>query len=254
MFRKSLAVVRTVVVAVAMAALALFSVARGPANGLLKLTGCIALVMVALAFTRLPFDAHRWLGTAAGTCANASVHQIVVLGGSGMPSGPELLRLHHAAELARQYPSARVFVLHPPDSATVRMMVDELALRGVDLARTRVVLEGTNTREQALALARRSQLAGAGGITVVTAPENMYRSVRALRKAGLERACGAPAWDHPMFIGLGYGHRAIGGRTYVPDVSGSLDLRYNFWNNLKLEVTCLREWVAIAYYRANGWI
>jgi hypothetical protein len=57
-----------------------------------------------------------------------------------------------------------------------------------------------------------------------------------------------------MFVDLRYGHQAIGGKAYVPDVSGSQDLRYDLWNRLKLQLTCLREYLAIAYYRLNGWI
>jgi hypothetical protein len=57
-----------------------------------------------------------------------------------------------------------------------------------------------------------------------------------------------------MFIDLGYGHRRIGGKAWVPDVSQEAGLRYTFWNYLKLEITCLREYVAIAYYWLNDWI
>jgi hypothetical protein len=53
---------------------------------------------------------------------------------------------------------------------------------------------------------------------------------------------------------FGYAHKAIGGKPYVPDVSRAPGFRYTFWNYLKLEVTCLREYVAIAYYRLNGWL
>jgi len=215
--------------------------------------GVLALVLVALAFTRVPFDAHRALGTAAGECAEAP-EAIVVLGGSGMPSGPELLRLHHAAAVAHATPNALVLVVHPLDTAVMRMMVDELQLRGVRPGRIRQVFEGTNTREQGLAVASEHPELLSMRIIVVTAPENMYRSVRTFRKAGFGSVCGAPAWENPMFIDLGYGHRRIGGKAWVPDVSDEPGLRYTFWNYLKLEVTCLREYVAIAYYWVNDWI
>ena len=91
-------------------------------------------------------------------------------------------------------------------------------------------------------------------MAIVTAPENMYRTLLSFRKLGFAKVSGAPAFDQAMFIDFGYGHRRIGGKAWVPDVSGSLDLRYNFWNYLKLEVTCLREYVAIGYYWLNGWI
>ena len=35
----------------------------------------------------------------------------------------------------------------------------------------------------------------------------------------------------------------------MPEVGNNLNIRYNFWNYLKLEITCLREFSAIAYYK-----
>jgi hypothetical protein len=225
----------------------------GAIRSLLPWMGAFMLLLVAMAFTRLPFDAQRSLGTAAGECTDPP-EAIVVLGGSGMPSGAELLRLHHAATLAIAFPRVPVHVIHPKDTLVMRLMIGELVLRGVDRHRIKALLEGTNTREQALVLlARRPELKTLR-FALVTAPENMYRSVRAFRKAGATAVCGAPAWEHAMFIDLGYGHRRIGGKAWVPDVGQQAALRYTFWNYLKLEITCLREYLAIAYYWVNDWI
>lgn len=210
-----------------------------------------ALLLIVLACTRVPFDVHRWLGLGAGACRYAP-EAIVVLGGSGMPSGPELLRLHHAATLAVDVPSVAVFILHPDTGGTMRQMIAELVLRGVDVERIVPLPMGENTREQALVFARYWKV-GKGSVALVTAPENMYRSVHAFRKAGV-KVCGAPAFDHAMHHSFAYRHKSIGGKAWAPDVSGSTGLRYTFWNYLKLEITCLRELLAIAYYRLNGWI
>jgi uncharacterized SAM-binding protein YcdF (DUF218 family) len=219
----------------------------------IRALGILMLLMIVLAFTRIPFDAHRWLGTAGGLCA-AGVGTIVVLGGSGMPSGPELLRLHYAAEFAALQPAAQVLVVHPQDGSVMDAMVAELLLRGVDESRISRILEGTNTREQVLRIAAaRPEIRGMP-VAVVTAPANMYRSLLAFRRAGFTDVCGVPAFDHALFVDLRYGHQAIGGKAYVPDVSGSQGLRYDLWNRLKLQITCLRECLAIAYYRLNGWI
>ncbi|HMC96689.1 MAG TPA: YdcF family protein [Flavobacteriales bacterium] len=218
----------------------------------IRTLGVLALVMIVLAFTRVPFDAHRWLGLAEGTCLGAP-NAIVVLGGSGMPSGPELLRLEHAAHLAIQWPHAQVVVVHPGDPGVIQLMMDELVLRGVDTGRIIAVNEGDNTRAQAMACQSRISW-GEASVVIVTAPENTYRSVRVFRKAGFPQVCGSPAWDHAMFHDFAYDHARIGGKTWMPDVSEDPALRYTFWNYLKLEITCLREAVAIAYYRANGWI
>lgn len=223
-------------------------VVKGVAQGL----SVVTVVMLVLAYTRVPFDVHRWLGHAAGG-GDTPPEVIVVLGGSGMPSGPELLRLHHAAYLAAKYPQASVVVIHPDSASTMQQMVSELVLRQVQANRIRTISRGENTREQALIIAQ-YQTHHQGQVVVVTAPENMYRTVRAFRKAGVENVYGEPAWDHAMQHPFVYHHAAIGGKAWTPDVSEQINLRYTFWNYLKLEITCLREFVAIAYYQLNGWI
>ena len=215
--------------------------------------GLLSLAMIVLAFTRIPFDVHRWLGTGPTRCG-ADVEAIMVLGGSGMPSGPELLRLHRAAEMADELPLAAVFVVHPGDPSQIRLMEQELLLRGVDRGRITLINEGDNTREQALACLQRCSPAKPV-ITLVTAPENVYRTVLTFQRVGFDRGvCGDAAWDHAMDHAFHYRHQRIGGKAWVPDVSEAPGLRYTFWNYLKLEITCLREFVAIAYYWANGWL
>lgn len=215
--------------------------------------GILFLFLCLLACTRVPYDLHRWLATAGGEC-DTFPERIIVLGGSGMPSGPELLRLTYAADLALRDSTAPVLVVHPKDTTTLRLMVEELLLRGVQVSRITTVMNGTNTREQALYVA--DLLSGSMNerIAIVTAPENMYRTLRVFRKVGFKKVCGVPAFDNPMFIDLRYGHRRIGGKKWSPDVSDANGLRYNFWNYLKLEITCLREYAAIAYYWLNDWV
>ncbi|HRH68954.1 MAG TPA: ElyC/SanA/YdcF family protein [Flavobacteriales bacterium] len=214
--------------------------------------GVMAALMIVLAFTRIPFDLHRWLGMAGVECTGG---HIVVLGGSGMPSGPELLRLHHAALLAHEDTSRRITVIHPGTPDVLAEMVDELVVRGVALSRITVLNEGENTREQAMVFWRRDPPPHAP-VILVTAPENMFRSVKTfqLLSRGPGQVCGASAWDHAMDHDFAYRHKAIGGKPWVPDVSDDPSLRYTFWNYLKLEITCLREFAAIAYYTLNGWI
>lgn len=223
-----------------------------PLRGAVVLSGALFALLLALACTRVPYDAHRWLGMAGGECSGA-VEAIVVLGGSGMPSGPELLRLHKAAMLAHAWPAAQVVIVHPGDPNVLGAMAEELLLRGVEERRIGQLNAGENTREQALLVAQRWRTAP-GRMAVVTAPENMRRSVMAFRKAGVNMACPAAAWDHAMDHGFLYAHERLGGKAWLPDMSGRTGLRYTFWNYLKLEVACAREGVALAYYRLNGWI
>lgn len=225
---------------------------KGWLRRLLFLTGgCAALLLIG-ACTRTPYDLHRWLGRGAGECA-CRPDAMVILGGSGMPSGPELLRLHRAAAMANQAGTSLLYVIHPDTGSTMEQMVDELVLRGVARHRIIPIPFGENTREQALVFVKVKSVRY-NCLALVTAPENMYRSLRTFQRAGVGAVCGAPAWEHAMDHDFDYGHKAIGGKSWAPDVSGSTGLRYTFWNYLKLEITCLRELTALAYYRVNGWI
>ncbi|MCC6840317.1 MAG: YdcF family protein [Flavobacteriales bacterium] len=219
----------------------------------LMLSGGVALLLTVLAFTRIPFDAHRWLGTAGGL-AGPQVEAILVLSGSGMPSGPELMRCQEAAKRAAQAPAAGLLLALPYDTALARAMVQELGLRGVAPERITLVMHGRNTREQALDVATTRPAWKARSIAVVTAPEHMYRSLCTFRKLGFARVAGAPAFEHALFSNLAFNHTGAGGKAFTPDISASTDLRYNFWNYLKLEITCLREYAALLYYQLNGWI
>lgn len=215
--------------------------------------GMVGLSMVLLSFTSLPFRAHRWLGVAGGL-AKPEVEAIVVLSGSGMPSGPELMRCHEAALRAKLAPEAMVILLLPLDTTLERAMKEELVTKGVALGRIQSLLHGRNTREQAMDLASSLPAWKGKPIALVTAPENMYRSLLTFRKLGFTDVNGAPTFDHALFSSLAYSHREIGGKAYLPDLADQGNLRYNFWNYLKLEITCLREYAALAYYKLNGWI
>jgi len=231
----------------------LLGVVRRSLVSALPWVGGTALLLVALSFTSLPYHMHRWLGLAGGI-TTGPVNTIIVLGGSGMPSGPELLRLHYAAEVAKDNPFARVLIVHPLDTTVAELMAEELLIRGVAAARISMALQGTNTREQALLLTEQDPTMKPEQVALVTAPENMYRSLAVFRKLGYTNVSGVPAFDNPMFIDLSYRHKKIGGKAYVPDLGNNLALRYNFWNYLKLEITCLREFVAYSYYKLNGWV
>lgn len=214
--------------------------------------GSIALLMILLAFTSLPFHAHRWLGTHGGL-VDGRVDRIIVLSGSGMPSGPELMRCHQAAVQATLSPLAEVVLALPKDTTLARAMMEELELRGISRNRVTLLMHGRNTREQAMDAAS-SLPDPARSTALVTSPAHSYRALRAFRKVGFTHISGAPAFDSPLFTDLGYAHLNVGGKPYVPDISRSTDLRYNIWNRMQLEISCMREYVALFYYKVNGWI
>lgn len=220
---------------------------------LLLMMGAVSLLMIGLAFTPIPFHAHRWLGTHGGL-VEGPVGRIILLSGSGMPSGPELMRCHQAALQAARSPSAQVVLALPRDTALARAMIAELALRGVASDRIILLMHGRNTREQALDAAHALKGTLERNTALITSPTHAYRALRTFRKVGFTRINGAPAFNTPLYTSLEYAHRRVGGKPYVPDVSGSTELRYDFWNRMELQIACLRELAALCYYRMNSWI
>lgn len=215
--------------------------------------GIFFFLMLLVSFTRLPYDVHRWLG-AHNSGYKFYPDEIIFLGGSGMPSESNLLRLYYTAALAVHYPQAKVMIVHPVDEDVIAAMRQELILRGIDSSRIEIEKEGTNTHDQAMQVARHFPRLLARHVLLVTSPEGMLRTVGAFRKAGFESIGGQCAFETPMYVDLSYDFKKSVGKLYVPDVSGNMALRYNFWNYLKLEITCLREFAALGYYWINGWI
>lgn len=215
--------------------------------------GICFLLLLVLSFTRIPFDVHRWLGD-SGSELTFEPSAIIMLGGSGMPSEANLIRLSYTKDLAKIYPQARVLICHPEDSSVANRMRDFLVAFATEPSRIYFNSHGNNTREQVLDIIENYPGIVNEKIVVVTSPENMLRTVKCFRKAGFVKVGGVPAYENAMFVNLSYSHKKTGGKFYIPDVSENVAVRYNFWNYLKLEITCLREMVAICYYKLNGWI
>ncbi|MFI5149710.1 MAG: YdcF family protein [Bacteroidia bacterium] len=215
--------------------------------------GAFLFILLILSFTRVPYDVSAWLAKKSSRY-NFKPDAIVFLGGSGMPSEANLIRLYYTAALSEKYPKAEVWIVHPKDTSVIMDMKEELLLHKVDSSHIHIEKLGTNTREQALCLARDAHQLLFRKVVIVTSPENMLRTVKTFRKAGFRNVGGEPAFENAMYADLGFDYRKLGGKKYVPDVSSNLGLRYNFWNYLKLEINCLREFTAIAYYELNGWM
>lgn len=218
----------------------------------LLISGMLFFVMIFLAFTRIPFDIHRWLGEHHSEWS-FKPETIIMLGGSGMPSESNLIRLYYTSVLAKKFNQTDIIIAHPKVTAVADSMKAYLFHDGIEKFRITGMLKGTNTREQAQQLLSSFPLIENKNCVIVTSPENMCRSVATFRKCGFKNIGGAAAFENAMFIDLGYDFGKAGGKKYVPDISSNISLRYNFWNYLKLEITCLREFFAIAYYKLNGW-
>ena len=209
--------------------------------------------MSVIAFTRIPYDIHHWLGD-KGTKFRFYPNSIVMLGGSGMPSESNLIRLYYTAELTKFYKYSDIILAHPKDSSVAKSMRRYLINAGIDSTRISMMLKGTNTREQAMELKNFRPGFENTGVAIVTSPENMYRTMRVFRKLEYTKLGGISSYENAMHISLKYSHKKLGGKKFAPDVSQNMGLRYNYWNYLKLEITCMREFAALVYYKLNGWI
>jgi uncharacterized SAM-binding protein YcdF (DUF218 family) len=215
--------------------------------------GFWALLLSILAFTSFPYHFRYWLATHKSN--NELVPQyILMLGGGGMPSEENLMRLYETAELGHLFPHSRIIIAHPLDTFVHTKMTAELINKGIAPYRINFEHYGSNTRSQVLGISDTFPETIHANIVLVTSPEQMLRSVLAFRKAGFTNVSGCPTLQHDMKTGLLYKSKLLGGKQFVPDVGENLALRYNFWNYLIMEIQCLRELCALFYYWLNGWI
>ena len=228
-----------------------------PAKKILKyilfISGIFFLLLSALAFTRIPFDVQLWLGTSESKYSFTPDY-IVMMGAGGMPEGENLIRLFYTLQAARTYPEAKIILAQSIDTAVSNYMKVELAYHHIDSTRIFVENSGTNTRGQALAVADDFKDALKKNVVIVSSPLHMRRAVKVFRKIGFKNVGGEPCFAQSVFPDLTYNHNKIGGKRYLPDVSSSMKIRYNFWNYLGIEIGCIREFCAMIYYKMNGWI
>jgi hypothetical protein len=80
----------------------------------------------------------------------------------------------------------------------------------------------------------------------------MYRAVRVFRKAGFVNVGGMPSFEKSIEEEILLKKHK---NQKITDIeSQQLNLRYNVWNYMKYEITVLREYTALAYYKFRGWI
>jgi uncharacterized SAM-binding protein YcdF (DUF218 family) len=246
--------------------------------------GTACLILIILCFTSAPFWTLYGLAT-----KNGGVHRppeyIVVLGGGGMPSESAFMRTWYAAKVANRFTRSKVIIALPGDTSdsqsSVNLMRDELILRGVE--RSRIMLEplGTNTRAEAINIYKRISNPEKSGqatdqrtpnaefltskivnrysifnsILIVTAPEHINRAVLTFKKAGFKRVDGLPAFENTLESDLTFNDRSLGGRRWlIPGIGGNINLRYQFWTQMRYEVLIIREMFATGYYKLKGWI
>ena len=218
--------------------------------------GIILLLINILALTPLPFYMHRSLGEDA-SWENDSTTQftpdhIIMFGGAGMPSESNLIRLYYTAEIAGKLHKP-IILVHPEDSVCQAEMTKYLVNTGISSDSIMYMTGGSNTRSQSLSLVDSFPDIISANCLIITAPEHLSRTLKCLRKCGLQNIRGIGAFENTVDFDLSLDKQALKGNKYIPDVE-STNLRYTFWNYLKLEIICIREYLATAYYWLKDWI
>jgi len=215
-------------------------------------SGCIFFILLLLAFTSAPFYMYYHLGTDPNRMEESfAPEHIVMLGGAGMPSQGNLIRLFYTAGFAQS--EAEVIILHPEDSLCQQAMTQELISKGVHPDKITFVTEGSNTHSQVLQLKHERPELLQQDLLVITSPEYVRRSVKCFRKLGFTSVHGKGAFEATVDFDLSLKGKRMEGNEYIPLVE-STNLRYTFWNYLKLEIDCFREYTALVYYKFKGWI
>jgi uncharacterized SAM-binding protein YcdF (DUF218 family) len=214
--------------------------------------GCLFFILLILAFTPAPFYMYHHLGTSPNRMAASFYPEhIVMLGGAGMPSQSNLIRLYYTAGFAQS--GAEVIILHPQDSLCQWTMAQELIAKGIDPDKITFVAEGSNTHSQILQLKHKRPELLHQDLLVITSPEYLTRTVKCFNKLGFTSVYGQGAFEATVDFDLSLKGKKIEGNERVPIIENT-NLRYTFWNYLKLEIDCFREYVALGYYKFKGWI
>ena len=225
--------------------------------------GCLFLILFIFCLTSAPF--WTWYNMST---KHAGIHRppefIVVLGGGGMPSESGLMRTWYAARLGNHFFRSKIIIALPGDTvdslSSVYKMKEELILRGISGKRISFESLGTNTRAQALNIASSRitryalRVTRDASLLIVTSPEHLYRAVRTFRKAGFLLVDGCPAFETAIESELSFDDRLLGGKKWLPAIGKNITVRYQFWTQLHYEQLVMREWLAIVYYKLNGWI
>ena len=233
--------------------LLIFSILKKLTKWIIGIFGFLFIIALILSFTDIPYFAYHSLGT-SNSKIKSKPDVIIVLGGSGMPSPDGLIRTYFAAEAAQKYPDTKIIIALPYNENDsfyqLNLMAKELIIRGIDSTRISFEPLGFNTRSQALNIAEKfNNKIKKSSFIIVTSPEHMYRAINTFKKVGLKIVGGIPTFETPP------DSEKIKDKSLKKDLRiKNLALRYNMWSYLNYEISVLREYFAISYYKIKGWI
>ncbi len=214
--------------------------------GIWRLLVALAVVVFAVqiwvGFKAVPAKPRLWL-TGHDLQDDVAPSYVIVLGGGGIPSESGLMRTYYGARFAKQDPLPIFVVALPtdgdPEKSSVGRMRDELVMRGVPREAILMEYKGLNTHYQAVECRKLLGEDALGKpVAIVTSPPHVRRAVMTFRMEGFSRA---------------YGYRADNFSAEA-DFGDLTNWRYGFWGNLEALVRYTREFVAVGYYKARGWM
>lgn len=218
--------------------------------------GSLALIMLILSFTSLPYHVYHWLGTHNAEL-DTPPDYIVVMGAGGMPGPGGLMRSHFAAEAALIFEDAKIIIALPTDTthfygSDAYRMFRQMMLMDLDSSRFLFETNGTNTYTQAVEIRRILSKTPDRSLLIVSSPEHIRRCLLTFRKCGFEHVGGLPTFEAAFSIDLLLTEEER--EKSVQPVDRRVDFRYNMWNYLHLQIMVLREFTALGYYSLKGYI
>lgn len=225
-------------------------------KGIVMFLGMISLFFIILSFTDQPYMMYHWLGT-HNSKINSKPDYIVIMGAGGMPGPEGLIRCYYAGKAAKKYPNSKLIIALPSDKdaffqSDLYRMFNEIKNSGVDSTRFLFEKIGTNTHEQSREIYGLLKDEKNKNLLIVTSPEHMHRCILTFQKSGFESVCGLPTFENSFNEELLFSKEERSEK--IKDLHRNLNIRYNMWTYLKYEITILREFIAIGWYKFKGYI
>ncbi len=220
------------------------------------IAGFFFMIQVGFAVFGVPHAVVNWLRCIeVKKVSNPS--NIIILGGSGIPSTTTLIRSYYGAEYAKKHPKSRCIVALPvkgrPESGSTGRMRNELVLRGVAKNRIDMEYRGLNTHQQAENIAK---IVGPDKIKepiiIVTSPYHMRRAYFCFKKVGFTDIGCLPANSTGSEADY---EQAVIAWSGIPPIGSMIgNLRYGLWSNMTAQVWMSRELLGLMIYKVRGWI
>lgn len=220
--------------------------------------GIFFIAVCLFALTTGPFWIYHYLGT-----KNSSYHfvpdVIIQLGSTPLPGESALIRCYYTRKMCEAFPHASVVISQLGDksdsdtSGAAYEMKKEILMTLRDTPVVRLITDARSTREEALQIKNNYRGIRGRKILLITSPEHMYRAVAVFRRAGYQHVGGESTFSVAGNADYRYRDKKLGGRNIPVEAGENLQLRYQFWNHLKYQLLCYREFIAFFWYRLRGW-